>query len=234
MPRIGSRSTHTSWKPNAPRPSPRAFITASRAAKRAASDGTGSTFGATYSSSLGDEQPVAHRRACAPASAEPLDVDDVDPDADHCTTVTVGSGSRSSASGRRCRRSGRSAGRRPAARRAGGRRRRPRSPTPSRPAGRSGGRSPASTPRIVAGSSRSWNRTCSSVMPVVVPALTSGTRITVRPSLRPAGDEHLALGWRRAASCRRAAGCARPRRGCAADPAAVDDRRSRHPRCRSA
>ena len=44
---LSARSTHTSWNPNAPSPSPSDFITASRAANRAASDGTGSLFGAT-------------------------------------------------------------------------------------------------------------------------------------------------------------------------------------------
>ena len=68
-----ARSTHTSWKPNAPRPSPSAFITASRAANRAASDGTGSAFGRDVGELGRREQPLAHRRRAATASAEALD-----------------------------------------------------------------------------------------------------------------------------------------------------------------
>ena len=53
-----ARSTHTSWNPKAPSPRPNAFMTASRAANRAARDGTGSACGSTYANSLGVKSRV--------------------------------------------------------------------------------------------------------------------------------------------------------------------------------
>ncbi len=62
----------------------------------------------------------------------------------------------------------------------------------------------------VGASSRSWSLTCSRVMPVQVPALTSGTKITVRPSRATASHEQLTRRRRRGAWCRRGGGPGRP------------------------
>jgi hypothetical protein len=89
------------------------------------------------------------------------------------------------ARGRRSRRSARSAASLTGSSASRDRRTRPRSPTPSRRGGRTGGRSPAAPSRIVLASSRSCERTCSRVMPTHVPAFTSGTKMTVRSVAAP-------------------------------------------------
>ena len=110
----------------------------------------------------------------------------------------------------------------------------PRSPTPSRRGGRSAGRSPAGRPASPSAGSRSWNATCSSVMPVVSPALVSGTKIDGAPVVAALGDEHLAFGGDTVLRAAQLGCCARP--GSAGRGRCRRDRRSRSivRRCRSA
>ena len=76
-----SRSTQTSWKPNAPRPRPERLhhrlACGEPGRQRRHRVGLRRDVGQL----VGGEQPLAHRRRACQRSPEPFDVDDVDPDA---------------------------------------------------------------------------------------------------------------------------------------------------------